>query len=100
MKTRTDYDDAVATVGSVIRAWDPYSLLASGAPADEFDAEITRLVPRIRHIHSPADAATEISSVFSAAFEPEYFTPQACAEVGTRLFERLQEAGLLSTPTA
>ena len=100
MKTRADYETAIEVVGSVINAWDPYSLLASGAPRDEFDAEIARLVTRVPHIRSPDDAVREISSVFSAAFEREYFTVPDCAEVGTRLFARLEEARLLSTTKA
>jgi Domain of unknown function (DUF1871) len=97
VRTRSDYDAALHAVGAVINAWDPYSLAAGGAPRDEFEAEIARLVSRIPQIHSPADAAREISAVFSAAFEPEHFTVEACADVGAQLYERLQNAGLLST---
>ena len=97
MKARSDYDAAIETVGSVINAWDPYSLLTGGAPRDEFEAEVSQLVTRIPRIHSPSDAAREISAVFSAAFEPQHFTVEACADVGTQLYQRLQNAGLLST---
>lgn len=41
-------------------------LVAGGAPRDEFDAEIARLVTRVPHIHSADDAAREISEVFSS----------------------------------
>ena len=100
MKTRADYEGAIKVVGSVIDAWDPYSLLAGGAPPDEFHSEIERLVTRIRHIYSPEDAAKEISSIFSRAFEPEYFTVAACTDVGAQLYDCLKEADLLSTPKA
>lgn len=100
MKTRADYDTAVDTVGFAIKRWDPYSLLAGGAPPDEFDAEIAQLVTRVRYIHSASDAAREIAAVFAAAFEPEYFTPELCAEVGAELFDRLEAAQLLSTSKA
>jgi hypothetical protein len=97
LRTRTDYDRAFEIVKSVIDAWDPYSLLGGGAPADEFESEATKVVTRIRHMQSPADAAREISSVFSGAFEPQWFTLDACAEVGARLYSELEKAGLLAT---
>jgi uncharacterized protein DUF1871 len=96
MKTRSDYDAAIDLVASVINAWDPYSLIQGGSPPDEFEAEIATLVPRIKHIHSPDDAAREIATIFAAAFEP-HFTPEVCAKVGAQLYSRLQEAGLLAT---
>jgi hypothetical protein len=100
MKTSADYDTAFKVVSSVIDAWDPYSLLEGGAPPDEFHSEIKSLIAWLRHIRAPEDAAKEISSIFSAAFEPQYFTVTACTEVGTQLYDRLKEADLLSTPKA
>jgi len=100
MKTRVDYDTALKVVGLVIDAWDPYGLLKGGAPSDEFHSEIESLVTRIRRIRSPEDAAKETSTIFSAAFEPQYFTLAACTKVGTKLYDRLKEADLLSTPKA
>ncbi|MFL6519519.1 MAG: hypothetical protein ACJ8NS_04805 [Chthoniobacterales bacterium] len=100
MKTRADYDSAIDVVGAVINAWDPGSLLASGAPRDEFDMEIARLVTRIRDIRSAADASREVAAVFSHYFGPEEFSVDSCSEVGARLFDELQKAHLLSAPTA
>jgi Domain of unknown function (DUF1871) len=100
MKTRADYDTAIDIVGAVIKDWDPYSLLATGAPTDEFDMEIERLVTRIPHIHSSADAAREIAAVFSHYFEAEDFPVEACTDVGAELFHQLEGAQLLSTPKA
>jgi hypothetical protein len=99
MKTRGDYDATLDVVAAVINAWDPYSLLEGGSPPDEFDAEIAALVPRIRHIHSEEDAAREIATVFTKAFDPT-FTPEACTEVGAQLYSRLREASLLATSDA
>ena len=99
MKTRSDHDIALKVVGSVIDGWDPYCLLEGGSPPDEFHSEIESLVARIRQMHSPDDAAKEISRIFSAAFEP-HFTPDACAAVGLQLYSRLRDAGLLVTSDA
>jgi hypothetical protein len=75
-------------------------LLEGGAPDDELDSEAAALVPRIGHIQTPADAAREVSSVFSRAFEPEYFTVDACSGVGTKLYPSLEAAGLLAAQKA
>ncbi len=100
VKTRADYDSTLEVVGAVINAWDPYSLLAGGAPRDEFYMEVARLVTRIPHIHSVADASREVSAVFARYFGPDEFSVDSCAEVGARLFDELQKAQLLSTPKA
>jgi len=98
MKDRRDYKDALHVVGDVVRAWDPYALLAEGAPEDEFDAEIAQLVTHVPRMHSAADAAQAISAVFSKAFEPQLFSPAACATPGADLFDRLVDAGLVAGP--
>ena len=100
MKTRGDYDAAVLIVGAVVRAWDPYRLIESGAPADEFDAEIAKVVSCIPGISSAATAAAALSSVFSASFEPERFSPAQCAVPGQDLFIRLSIAGFIQNETA
>jgi hypothetical protein len=100
MNTRADYDAATDVVAAVISAWDPYSLLAGGAPRDEFEMEVARLVTRIPHIRSAADASREVAAVFSHYFSPEDFSSESCSEVGARLFDELQKAHLLSAPKA
>ena len=95
MKTRGDYDKALVVVGAFVRSWDPYCLLAEGAPTDEFDAEIAKLVTHVPRISDPSSAADAISSVFSASFEAELFTPMQCAAQGEELFLRLSAAGLV-----
>lgn len=83
---RDDYELALRVVREVVEAWDPYFLIAMGCPADEFDAEIASVVAQIPRIKSEHDAALALSRVFSSAFEPERFTPDACAETGRQLF--------------
>lgn len=95
MRTPEEYDRVRAVVARVIHDWDPYGLLELGAPADEFDAEITAVLSQVPRIRSADDAAGVISEVFTAAFEPNGFTPEDCADVGRRLFRALREAGVL-----
>ncbi|WP_369334538.1 DUF1871 family protein [Rhodanobacter sp. FDAARGOS 1247] len=78
-RTRQNYDSALLVVASVVRSWDPCSLIGSGAPPDEFDAEIATVVAHIPCISDAASAAAALSSVFSASFESSLFSPARCA---------------------
>jgi hypothetical protein len=95
LKTTADYVRACQVTQGVINRWDPYSLLATGAPADEFEAVAASVVRYIPKIRSAADAATAISEVFSEAFEPQSFTREHCLDVGRDLFAALVTAGII-----
>jgi len=93
--TKADYKLALQVVGEVIREWDPYSLLASGCPPDEFDSEIASVVAQIPRIKSENDAVCALSRVFASAFEKERFAPTDCAATGAKLFAALTAHGLV-----
>jgi hypothetical protein len=95
LKTKQDYWRAFRVVKRVIDKWDPYYLIGSGAPLDEFEPEVYRILPLLQTILSEADAARAVSEVFSEQFEPEYFTPEQCGKVGSELFEELRREGLI-----
>jgi Domain of unknown function (DUF1871) len=100
MHTREDYDRARDVVRAVIHEWDPYSLIdGCGCPKDEWDGEIARVVAEIPRIASESDATNAISRVFSAAFQPEGFSPSDCTNVGRKLFGALKESGVLASGT-
>ncbi len=94
MKKAT-YKRALEVVGSVVREWDPYGLLAGGAPADEFDSEIAAVVTQLPRIKMEKEAVLALSRIFSSAFEAERFTPEQCTEAGKRLFAALSANGLV-----
>ena len=96
MNSRGDYNAALRIVEVVVRSWDPYSLISSGAPTNEFDSEIAQVVTLVPGICSPSAAAAALSSAFSAAFEPEHFSPAQCSVPGQELFAKLAAAGLVS----
>ena len=85
--------DLFNRVRAVIHRWDPYNLLRGGAPPDEFDSEIRRLVAQVPRIRSDKDAAHAVSRVFSPSFQRTGFTPDDCSAVGRELFSVLAEAG-------
>jgi hypothetical protein len=92
MREREKIFDAVR---SVIHEWDPYDLLAGGAPDDEFDSEISAVIRQLDRIHSARDASHVISRVFSSSFEPEPFQVEYCESVGKRLYEVLAVRGII-----
>ena len=89
------YKRALQVVGSVVREWDPYSLIAGGAPADEFDSEIAAVVTQIPRIKTEKEAVLALSRVFSSAFEAERFKPEDCSEAGKKLFAELLANGFV-----
>jgi len=95
MKTKAKHELTLQVVGDVIREWDPYSLLAAGCPADEFDREIASVVAQVPRINSPQDATLALSRVFSSAFEPARFQPEHCAAAGRKLYNALLAEKLL-----
>jgi hypothetical protein len=95
MKNR-GYKRAIRAVREVVHRWDPYGLLGSGCPADEFDREIAAVVAQVPRIRSRADAAHALTRVFSSAFERNRFRPEDCASPGAELYDALFAAGLMA----
>lgn len=71
---------------TIINEWDPYSLIAEGAPIDEFEAEVGEVLAGLSKCKNQDDTVQLISQVFSRAFEPELFKPEHCSEIGGRIF--------------
>ena len=95
MKSREDYDRAVVLTRHLVRDWDPHSVLKLGAPDDEFDDEIARLVARIPRLTGPADAGRHVAEVFTAQFGQGVLAAKDSARIGERWYAALLEAGLL-----
>ena len=96
MQTRAQYDEAFQLVREVIASWDPYSLIATGGPPDEFDDEVARVLAGIRGATSSTDIAEVVLNVFGEAFGESGFDVGSCAEVGQQIYSRMSAAGLLS----
>lgn len=94
-RKKVEYAVAFDAVRTVIHQWDPYSLLAHGCPADEFDSGIKAVVRQLNRIVSQQDAAYVVSRVFSSSFEPEGFRFEDCQVVGEELYRVLKERRIL-----
>src|SRR5688572_7024510 len=95
MKSREDYDRAVVLTRTLVREWDPGGMLRKGAPDDEWDDEIARLVARIPRVAGADDAGRHIAEVFTAAFGRGVLNADASADFGRRWHAALGESGLL-----
>jgi hypothetical protein len=95
MTIRSRDKQVLLIVRKLIHDWDPYRLLEIGAPEDEWDREILRIAGCVNRICNPADAAEVISEIFTEAFQPKGFGQADCAEIGTKLFTALNDAGLI-----
>jgi hypothetical protein len=97
MKTRKEYDDAFRIVRAAVASWDPFGILGGGAPKDEWDHEIARLLPKIQRALTPADVAREIAVAFGESIEGTPISAEEIDDVATGIFVRLKTAGLLQS---
>jgi hypothetical protein len=100
LSNRDDYDRAFAVVRKVIAEWDPYGLIGGGAPLDEWDSAVAKIVAQIPRIGSATDAAHAVSRTFSHELEGVGFSPDDCAAVGSQLFEALVNASILQSSSS
>jgi hypothetical protein len=86
---------AFDVVRRAINNWDPYALIAGGAPVDEWESEVASIVAQIPRMASSTDAAHAISRTFASALEPGLFSPEDCEGVGIKLYRDLVDAKIL-----
>jgi hypothetical protein len=97
MKTRKEYDDAFRVVRAAVASWNPLGTLDGGAPEDEWDLEIARLLPRIQRAITSADVAREIAVAFGESIGGVPIAPKEINDVATAIFLRLKTADLLQS---
>lgn len=61
MKSKKQYELAFTVVRHAIAKADPYSLLETGSPEDEFDSEVSSIVRQLPRCHSATDVAHTIA---------------------------------------
>lgn len=89
------YREALTVATAVINDWDPFGLVAGGAPKDGFEGEVSCIVAKAREAHTPEVQAIVVSEVFSSCFGPAAFPVKACFPVASRLFDEHQHLGFL-----
>ena len=95
LRTRKDYERAFTLVRKATNGWDPYGLISGGCPQDEWELEIASIVAQMPRIRASRDVAHVVSRVFSGSLGKERCSPEACAAVGSQLYDALIEARIL-----
>ncbi len=83
------YQQLFDELNAIICSWDPYGLIKSGAPKDEWSGEVTSILAGLCHIllKSNDDVIDLIQDVFSKAFSKEEFPRERCEQVGKEICE-------------
>lgn len=76
---RSIYKSMHARVSNLVREADSIGLIESGAPQDEYDLEVSSILPHLRKVNSPEDVRKVIHEVFVEFFgktagAPERYT--------------------------
>ncbi len=81
MAQRMAHSEMLAIRG-FLNEWDPYELVAGGAPENELESEAQCILGKLHsgEVKTQADLAAYISALFSKQFEP-IFTPGNCAGI-------------------
>ena len=70
----------------LINAWDPYGLIDEGAPTDEFESEITKILAGLSKCKSSDDATKLIADIFRQSFESDKFSDDSCQQIGHKVY--------------
>jgi hypothetical protein len=95
MQNRQQYDLAFSLVRESVAQWDPLGLVGGGAPADEWDHEVARIVARLRDARTPHHVGAAVAEVFSDALGSSGPDAASCEEFGRALYSRLKVAGII-----
>ena len=77
-------------VKNCIDEWDPYGLLASGCPKNEFDNESKLISEKISFTTSKDEIVEIVSKVFSEQFEQQFFHESSCESVALKIYNELK----------
>jgi hypothetical protein len=82
----------LARLREFLNAWDPYCLIAGGAPENEFDSERADIYQALKSggIASEAELGRRIATIFRRAFDSS-FTPENCADLAQSIWSWWQE---------
>ena len=81
------YGSLYADVSRLIRAADPIGLIAMGAPDDEYDPEVSTILPRLREAKAAVDVQRIVHEEFVRWFGADLIGPLAdYAEVAEKIW--------------
>ena len=86
--------EAMAAIMEALNAWDPYRLIAGGAPRDEFEPEAANIYSALAA--GGVDSEQELARLIAAVFEKwfgETFTAEECAAAARVIYAWWPERG-------
>ncbi|MBI2361346.1 MAG: hypothetical protein HYV04_20965 [Deltaproteobacteria bacterium] len=72
---KAEYGSLYTEVSRLLRKADPIRLIVIGAPHDEYDPEVSTILPRLREAKSPADVQRIVHEEFVHWFGAEIAGP-------------------------
>jgi hypothetical protein len=97
MRDRQQYDQAFALLREWVTQWDPLGLIGGGAPPDEWDHEIARLLAMLRGARSPEDVSAAVTAVFRDSLGESAPDAVSCSTFSRELHAKLTSAKLLDS---
>ncbi len=92
-KSKERYRALRSELNGIILRWDPYALYHQTKQEDEFSDEVQRVLAKLPRAFSQEDVLEIVQQVFSRAFSPEDFLPEACSEVAREIWQWWQQRG-------
>lgn len=84
---KAQYDGLYSNVARLLRAADPIGLIAVGAPDDEYEPEVSTLLPRLREANAAGDVQRIVHEEFVRWFGPDIAGPiSGYADVSERIW--------------
>ena len=91
---KTAYGSLYADVSRLLREADPLGLIAMGAPADEYDPEVSTILPRLREANAVVDVQRIVHEEFVRWFGADLIGPLAdYAEVAEKIWGTWLDCG-------
>ena len=83
---RAAYGSLYANVSRLLREADPMGLIAMGAPDDEYDPEVSTILPRLREAKAAVDVQRIVHEEFVRWFGADLVGPLTnCADIAEKM---------------
>jgi hypothetical protein len=93
------YGSLYAAVSRLLREADPVSLIAIGAPDDEYDPEVSTILPRLREARAAVDVQRIVHEEFVRWFGADLIGPLTdYAEVAEKIWGTCLDSGQCTEP--
>lgn len=74
----------------MINDWDPYNLIQEGAPDDEYESEVAKILAGLPKCNSTKETAELISTVLTESFDSDTFPVAKCKRVSEKIYARFK----------